>query len=189
MLETLQNLIHQFGYLAVALGCIVEGEISLMLGMVAVHESLLKLGGVMAAALTGTMISDVGFYLAGRHFGRAALARRNRRWRARARLAERLLARYGTPAIIGFRFVFGLRSVAPFVFGTINVGPWRFLLLSGLGAVIWTVLFSVLGLLFANALTATLAHVRNVEIGLLILLLCASLIAAAVYLLRSRRVI
>lgn len=189
MLETLQNLIDQYGYWAVALGCIVEGEISVLLGAIAVHEGLMKLGGLMSAAFIGTMISDVGFYFAGRHFGRAALARRSLRWRARARLAERLLTRYGTPAIVGFRFVFGLRSVAPFVFGTINVGPWRFLLLSGIGAALWAVGFSLIGLLFANALAATLAHIRQVEIGLLVVLLCASLIAAAVFALRSRRII
>lgn len=189
MLEMLQNFIEQYGYWAVVLGSVLEGEVTVLLGAVAVNEGLLQLGGLMGAAFVGTMISDVGFYFAGRHFGRAALARRNRRWRARARLAERLLARYGAPAIVGFRFVFGLRSVAPFVFGTVNVKPLRFLVLSGIGAVLWAVAFSLLGLLFANALAAVLTHVKHIEIGLLILLLCASLIAAAVYMLRARRLI
>lgn len=189
MLETLQNLVEQYGYWAVVLGCVVEGEISVLLGAVAVNEGLLKLGGLMTAAFTGTMISDIGFYMAGRHFGRPALARRSRRWRARARMAERLLARYGTPAIVGFRFVFGLRSVAPFVFGMINVRPVRFVVLSSIGAALWAVGFSLLGLLFANALTAVITHIKQVEIGLLVLLLLASLIAAIVYVLRSRRLI
>lgn len=189
MLETLQTLIDQYGYWAVAFGCLLEGEVTVLLGAVAVDQGLLKLGGLMLAAFTGTMVSDVGFYLAGRHFGRAALARRSRRWRARARLAERLLARYGAPAIIGFRFIFGLRSVAPFVFGTVNVKPLRFLILSSIGAVLWAVGFSLLGLLFANALAAVLTHIKQVEIGLLVLLALASLIAAIVYILRSRRLI
>lgn len=189
MLELLQNLVGQYGYWAVAFGCMVEGEVTVLLGAVAVNEGLLQLGGLMAAAFTGTMVADIGFYFAGRHFGRAALARRSRRWRARARLAERLLDRYGAPALVGFRFVFGLRSVAPFVFGTINVKPVRFLLLSTIGAVLWTVLFSFIGLLFANALAATLAHIRQVEIGLLVLLVVASIIAAILYVLRCRRII
>src|SRR5699024_4864050 len=154
MLETLQNLINQYGYWAVAFGCLLEGEVSVVLGALAVDQGLLKLPGLMLAAFTGTMVSDVGFYLAGRHFGRPTLARRSRRWRARARVAERLLARYGAPAIVGFRFVFGLRSVAPFVFGTVNVKPLRFLVLSSIGAAIWAVGFSLIGLLFAHALTA-----------------------------------
>lgn len=187
MLELIQYLIDQYGYWAVLLGAVLEGEISVLLGAIAAHEGLLQLGGVMLAAFTGTMISDVGFYLAGHHFGRPALSRRSLRWRARARLTERLLARYGAPAIFGFRFVFGLRSVAPFVFGTVNVRPLRFLLLSGLGAAVWAVSFSFLGVLLANALQATIVYLRHVEIALLALLLFASLAATAVYLLRSRR--
>lgn len=186
MLETLQNLIDQYGYWAVALGCVVEGEISVLLGAMAAHEGLLNLGGVMLAAFTGTMISDVGCYYAGRHFGRAVLARRSRRWRARARLAERLLARYGGPAILGFRFVFGLRTVAPLVFGTVNVGQWRFLLLSGIGAALWAVAFALLGTLLASALQIALAYVRQVELALLALFLFVSLLATALYLLRAR---
>lgn len=189
MLEILRNLIDQYGYWAVAVGCMLEGEISVFLGALAVNEGLLKLGGLMLAAFSGTMIADVGFFFAGRHFGRAALARRSRRARARARLTERLLDRYGAPVIVGFRFVFGLRSVAPFVFGTVNVKPLRFLLLSTLGAAVWTVGYSLLGLLFANAVSALIARVRHVEIGLLILVLLAAIIAGIIYLLRSRRLI
>lgn len=187
MLETLQNLIDQYGYWAVLVGSIVEGEISVLLGAIAAHEGLLKLGGVMLAAFTGTMISDVGFFFAGRYFGRATLARRSRRWRARARLAERLLTHYGAPAILGFRFVFGLRSVAPFVFGTVNVPPVRFILLSGIGAAVWAVTFGLLGMLLANALQVVLTYIRHVEIALLALLLLASLTATIIYVLRSRR--
>src|SRR5699024_8856056 len=177
----------QYGYWAVAFGCLLEGEVSVVLGALAVDQGLLKLPGLMLAAFTGTMVSDIGFYFAGRHFGRPMLARRSRRWRARARVAERLLARYGAPAIFGFRFIFGLRSVAPFVFGTVNVKPVRFLLLSSLGAIVWTVGFSLLGLAFAHALTALLAHIKQVEIGLLVLALFATLVGAAIYLLRSNR--
>lgn len=187
MLEVLQNLIDQYGYWAVALGCVVEGEVSVLLGAIAAHEQLLRLEGVIAAAFVGTMISDVGFYFAGRHFGRAALAKRSLRWRARARITERLLSRYGTPAILGFRFVFGLRSVAPFVFGMLNIPRWRFLLLSGIGAALWAVAFGFLGLLLANALQATLAYIRHVEIALLILFVVATAVGTTIYLLRARR--
>src|SRR5699024_5788765 len=189
MLEILQHLIDQYGYWAVAFGCLLEGEVSVLLGAVAVDQGLLKLPGLMLAAFTGTMVSDVGCYFAGRHFGRPTLARRSRRWRARARVAERLLNRYGAPAIVGFRFVFGVRSVAPRVFRTVNVNPVRFLLLSCLGAIVWTIGFSLLGLLFAHALTALLHHVKQVEIGLLIVILLASIVGLVLYLLRCHRLI
>src|SRR5699024_2448385 len=99
-----------------------------------VHGGLLKLAWVMLAAFTGTMLSDIASYLIGRHFGQAALARRSRRWRARARLTERLLARYGAPAIVGYRFIFGMRTVAALGFVTLHVSPARLRLLSGQAA-------------------------------------------------------
>src|SRR5699024_12516903 len=89
MLALLQNLVEQYGYWAVAAGCVVDGEITILLCAAAVHGGLLKLAWVMLAAFTGTMLSDIASYLIGRHLGQAALARRSRRWRARARLTER----------------------------------------------------------------------------------------------------
>jgi len=186
MLALLQNLVEQYGYWAVAAGCVVEGEITILLGAAAVHGGLLKLAWVMLAAFTGTMLSDIASYLIGRHFGQAALARRSRRWRARARLTERLLARYGAPAIVGYRFIFGMRTVASLVFGTLNVSPARFLLLSGLGAVLWTLLFSVLGLLLATTIDEVIEHVQHAEIVLLGMLLVVVLMVAVVVFWRRR---
>lgn len=187
MLETLQHLIAQYGYWAIALGCVLEGEVTLLLGAIAAQQGLLRLDGVMLSAFGGTMISDIGFFYIGRYFGRTILAHRSRRLRARARLAERLLVHHGAPVIVGFRFLLGLRSIAALAFGTLNVPPWRFILLSGLGAVLWTAAFGVLGVLLASAFMTLITYIREVKLVLLALLLLALLTVGATYLLRLRR--
>lgn len=187
LLETLQSLIAAYGYWAVALGCVLEGEVSLLLGAIAAQQGLLRLDGVMLAAFGGTMISDIGFFYVGRYYGRTLLSNRSRRLRARARLAERLLARHGAPVIVGFRFLLGLRSVAALAFGTLNVPPWRFVLLSGLGAALWTIAFSIVGVLLANAFLTLIRYIREVKLVFLALLVLVLLIAGGAYLLRLRR--
>jgi len=187
MPDTLEQLIDQYGYWAVLVGCIIEGEISLLLGAVAVNEELLRLSGVMLAAFTGTMIADVGFYYIGRFFGRAILARLSLRLQARARLAERLAVRHGALAIIGFRFLYGLRIVATIVLGSLNIPPWRFILLSILGAALWTLIFTALGMLVANTVEAVMDYTHQAKTLVFLLLLLLALAAVVLYLVRRFR--
>lgn len=186
MLETLHYFIDQYGYFAIAIGCFLEGEISVLLGVVAAQRELLTVPGVIAAATVGTIIADNFWFYMGRRLGRPALARR-KDWRVRTRRAERLLARYGAPALIGYRFAFGLRTVAPFVFGSLNISPWRFLVLSSIGAVLWATSISVIGVLLARALHRTLNHIQNAEQAFLVVLLLATLTSITFYWLRHRK--
>ncbi len=186
MLETLRYFIDQYGYFAVAAGCFLEGEVSVLLGIVATQQDLLTVPGVFMAAVIGTLIADNFWFHTGRRLGRPALARR-RDWRARARLAERLLKRYGAAAIIGSRFVFGLRTVGPFVFGSLRFSPWRFLAYSAIGSVLWAATVSTIGVLLARALHRTLANIENAEQAFVVVLLVASMTGVLFYWINNRR--
>ncbi len=48
----INGLITQYGYLALLIGCIAEGETFTLLGGVAAHEGLLNFVGVVRAALS-----------------------------------------------------------------------------------------------------------------------------------------
>ncbi len=180
MVETLRHLIEQYGYFAVVLGCILEGEMAVLLGVFAAQEELLILAGVIPAALAGTIIGDNFWFHAGRRLGRPALEKRAD-WRAKAGRIESLMERYGAPVMVGFRFFYGLRSVTPFVLGSLNISPWRFLALEALGAVLWVVTISLIGVFLADAVDSALARIQNVEKALLVVLLLAAMASFVIY--------
>lgn len=160
--DTLQRLIETYGYAAVLLGTFVEGEAVLLLAGVVVHLGLMNFFGVVAAAWAGVLAGDLVYFFAGRFYGPRWLARSAER-RERARRADALIRRHQTRLIVGFRFLFGLRIVIPFAFGTGSIPTGRFVALNAVGALIWAVAGATLGYLFGAAVEKTLHRFGNAE--------------------------
>lgn len=146
MLDWLYHFLDSFGYIAIAIGCSIEGEIAMLLGALASREGILEFPGVILAAFTGTLIGDQFCFYLGRHLGKPFIAR-HAHWRLRARYARRMLERYGISFMVGFRFFYGLRSVIPFVIGATHVSRIKFLLCNLLGTFIWTIVMGTVVLM------------------------------------------
>ena len=183
MIAALGQLVAQYGYIAVAGGCFFEGEAAVLLGMFAVHEGYLSTHGVWLAAFIGTLIGDNIWLHIGRAMGRPAIARRPP-WQARANRIEALVERRGALLIIGFRWIYAMRSLTPFVLGSVGVSPWRFLFFDVIGILIWATVMSLIGFYLAEALQQALRHI---EIAELLLLVVAVLAATLGYLIYRRR--
>ena len=74
-MEHLNHLITHYGYWAVAVGCLLEGETLLILAGIAARRGLLELPWVLAVGACAGALSDVAFFAVGRWRGRAVLAR------------------------------------------------------------------------------------------------------------------
>ena len=72
--------------------------------------------------------------------------------------------------ILGFRFLYGLRTVTPFIIGASKVSPIRFLLLSTLGASLWAIVIGTLGYLFGNTLEIILGDIKRYELLVFVLI-------------------
>ena len=71
----LQQLIEQYGYLAVLVGALLEGETILLIAGFAAHRGYLDLGAVIAVAAVGGFLGDQVFFWLGRLRGSSVLAR------------------------------------------------------------------------------------------------------------------
>ena len=178
----LPALIQQYGYLAVFVGSVVEGETLLVLAGIAAHRGYLSLQWVVAIAAVGAFIGDQICFLIGRRLGVSVLARGPRLEPSVAR-ADALLARYGTVLVIGLRFTYGLR-----LGGTIAIGmsrmPWlRFASLNLVGALLWAPIIAGAGYLLGNAIEPLLAHARYAEYGVFAVVI---IVGFTLWLLRRR---
>lgn len=140
-----------YGYWAIAIGTFLEGETILLAGAWAAHHGLLDIRGVAAAAVCGSFCGDQLYFLLGRIFGTRLL----RHWPAAQRGHERvfrLLQRHQSAFILAFRFLYGLRTVAPFVLGASRLPARRFVPLNFLGATLWSCTIAFGGLAIGDAL-------------------------------------
>jgi membrane protein DedA with SNARE-associated domain len=161
---TLEIWIQQYGYLAILIGTFFEGEAVVLLGGFAAHRGYLDLFGVVASAFFGTVVGDQLYFAIGRRHGIAFLNRRTS-WHARVARARAQIARHQTLLILGFRFVYGIRTVTPFALGASDVSVVRYTILNTVSAVAWATTIAVLGYALSDALTAVIGDVHRFERG------------------------
>lgn len=162
----LEAFVARFGYLAIGVGTFLEGETVLLAGGAFAHKGLLSLPGVIVAAFAGSLAGDQLWFFIGRRYGRPFVERRPR-WKAQAARIDGFLARFGTAFVLGFRFLYGLRSVTPLFLGASGYPALRFALFNAIGAAAWAVGFGVGGWALGATLATVLQRSVHVEEALL----------------------
>ncbi|EBU7731547.1 DedA family protein [Salmonella enterica subsp. enterica serovar Newport] len=142
----INTLITHYGYAALVIGSMAEGETVTLLGGVAAHQGLLKFPLVAAAVALGGMMGDQLLYLLGRCYG-GKILRRFPRYHTKIRRAQKMIQRHPYLFVIGTRFMYGFRAVGPLLIGASRLPPKIFLPLNIVGALIWALLFTTLGYL------------------------------------------
>ncbi|HJX15656.1 MAG TPA: DedA family protein [Candidatus Deferrimicrobiaceae bacterium] len=161
---TLDLFIHQYGYLALVVGTILEGEVILILGGFAAHQGYLELPWVILAGFAGSLTGDQFFFFLGRWKGTAFLEKK-KGWTDRAERIRAWVREYQTLITLGFRFVFvyGFRTVTPLFLGMSRMPAARFMALNVISALLWATLIGTGGYLFGAALKMFVADVKRYE--------------------------
>lgn len=112
----------------------------------------LPLPGVLLAALAASLISDTGWYLAGRRFGGGVmrtLCRISLSPDSCVKQSELRFQRWRGRMLLVAKFVPGLSTVAPPLVGAMGLRPGAFLLLDGVGSLLWAGAAVGVGYVFA----------------------------------------
>jgi membrane protein DedA with SNARE-associated domain len=181
---SLETIISQFGYPALITGLLLEGETVLVLAAFMAHRGYLNLSLVILIGFFTTFASDQFFFWLGRTKGNQFLEKKPA-WRPNVEKARSLLGRNTTLLFIGFRFMYGLRTVMPFVFGISKLDPKRFVFLNFLGAFLWALIFGTAGYLFGQVLEVILMDVGKYELWIALVIL---LVGMSVWLYRRHSI-
>jgi membrane protein DedA with SNARE-associated domain len=167
---TLQELVSTYGYAAVAVGSFLEGETVLILGGFSAHRGYLQLPWVLFSAFIGSLLGDQFYYYLGRFKGKDLLEKKPN-WKARSEKVFDLMHRHQVWLILGFRFVYGLRTATPFIIGSSRISPYRFLLWNTIGAALWAIVIGVAGYLFGYTLEIFMGNLKKYEIAIFVVLI------------------
>jgi membrane protein DedA with SNARE-associated domain len=171
---------HPFGttgYLAIilvvaieSLGIPLPGETALLAGAALAAAGRLSLVGVIVAAAGGAILGSAAGYTIGRIGGTPFVTRYGQRLGLTpARLARMndFFARHGPEAVFFGRFIAFLRTWAAILAGTAEMPIGVFAFYATLGAIVWSVLFGLVGYFFGRVLPAVEHEVRIVTLCLL----------------------
>ena len=181
----MEAFIQQYGYLAILIGTFLEGETVLILGGFAAYSGYLELPWVIVAAGAGAVIGDQLCFFLGRTSSESVLQRLPS-WRPRVERVRAWIERYQIAVVIGYRFLYGFRSVTPFVLGMSGFSPSRFIPLNLLSAGIWALSVGVVGYSFGTALRLFFDDLKRYQGWILLAGLAVGLSIALINLLRKR---
>jgi membrane protein DedA with SNARE-associated domain len=99
----------------------------------------------------------------GRKHNQVVLSKRPA-WKAKAEKVNKMTNHFQTPLILSFRFLYGLRTVTPFVIGMSPVSVKKFVLLNGIGALAWSAAVASGGYLFGQTLEIIIGRFKSYEL-------------------------
>lgn len=182
---TAAEAIQQYGPWAVLVGTFLEGETILVLAILAARSGYLSLQEVAIAAFTGALLGDQFCFHLGRLRG-PSLLKRHPHWRRRVARAREFVDRHERWIVLGFRFLYGLRTTVPFALGMGGLAPRRFLLLNAMAVAVWVVIVSALGWALGSAAERLLSDVAHYEWAVLAAVVAIGAVGWLVHHLRSR---
>lgn len=173
-------LVQNYGYPAILLGSLLEGESVLLAGGFAAHRGYLVLPGVIAAGALGGFLGDQILFHLGRRHGPGIVFRFPKVAQQSQKMSKWLL-RHQNFSIILVRFVYGMRLAGPVLLGMSGISSLRFFLLNLTGAIIWATLVSFLGYVSGMVLNALLSDLGKYEEITILFILFSSLVFGIVY--------
>lgn len=135
--------ITQYGYAGIALGCMLEGETVAVLGGIAAN-TYLSLPLVYLMAFLGTWLWDSALFLIGHRYGEK-ITHRFSKYQDKIDKVEVIIKKYDLLAIIGLRFLYGLRTVGPLALGISKINILRFIICNAIGSALWASIFITIG--------------------------------------------
>jgi len=185
----MEEFLRTWGYLAIFLGTFFEGETFVILAGLMAYQGLLDPWLVIISAFAGSFCGDQTWFYIGRHGGPWVM-RKLERAKPAVDKASELLRRWDLWFILSFRFIYGIRNVAPFAIGNAGVRPLRYFLLNMIAAAIWAISFGGSGYVFGEAFTRAMGDVKHYEyimIGFLVVVLLVVFLSFKIAGWRKRR--
>lgn len=157
-----ESWIESYGYAAVFIGSILEGETVLILAGYSMSRGYLDPVTTFFLAVAGGTIGDSIYFWLGRRYGDRLLRSLAipRPFQARSKM---LLRRWGRLAAFTTRFAYGLRTALPLLIGTTRMPVLLFHAFNLLAAVIFAALYLGLGFIFGEAVQELVGRVRTYE--------------------------
>lgn len=156
------DFIMKFGYPALFLGSLLEGESVLIAAGLLARSGYLDLNLVVLVALAGTYMADVSIYLLARKKGEGIISRFPVAKTYYPKV-KNLFDKYGIWAIFITRYLYGLRLAAAGFLGLMKMRKRKYLPFNFLSCMIWAVVIGNLGYMFGASLEALIGQIKHYE--------------------------
>lgn len=164
-LSVLFQFFSTYGYLALALGILFLGDVTLLAAGFFSNLGYFNIFVVVALTCAILPLYDMIFYWLGLT-GRKALLFKSKFTQEKFKKVERFFRIHGPKTLLCFRFAFGLRTLFLLVVGMAKMKFGRFYLYDLAGTAIWTIVLTSLGYFFGQSWDLLRQYVRNIGLAI-----------------------
>lgn len=166
-MEYVDQLVAQYGLVAVFLGCFLEGESIAVTAGVLAHRHLLVFPQVVAAVTLGAWCADVLFFWIGRRYRKSGRIIKLTQRRG----IDRVLAvvAHGPKRFAAmFRFIPGMRILGPLVLAQSPISFAYYAVVTLSSSIIWALIYTTAGHFLGGVLVRLFGHGHRTDIILVI---------------------
>ena len=157
-----ESLLQDFGYLAVFVGTILEGEAILVAAGFFASRQHLDPVGVGVVAFAGAYLGHLFWFWLGRAHG-VRLIDRFPKMKRHFGKGVRVFERYGVTAIILTQWLYGLRITCTVIIGMSRIGLLKFLVYQAVSCALWVVVITAVGYYFGRAIESFFGRIEHLE--------------------------
>ena len=152
MISGFSDFVRDWGYIAVFLGSIVEGESIVLTASIMAACGHLSIYKIFSIALITTIITDQVLFWLGYEMGTDWVIRKFPKIeKARDRVFS-LLHKMDVLFIFSFRFIYGIRVASPIIIGAAKIEPRRFMIYNSLSGLCWAFVICFLGYILGDVI-------------------------------------
>lgn len=156
------HFIQEWGYIAVFLGSLIEGESIILTASAMASQGYLDIFKVTVIAFIGTTLADQLLYFLGYYYG-DRLFEKFPSLDQPSKKAFYFLHKYDIWFIIACRFIYGIRVASAIVIGAAKIPAKRFIPLNILSALIWAIISCGSGFYLGEILFDWFEHSENIQ--------------------------
>ena len=136
-IAVITDLVKNWGYIAVVIGSLFEGEVILITASALSALGYLDIYKVFVIALCTTVFADQFLFFLGYKLGTDWIIRRVPKLKNARDKAYNLLHRMDIFFIFAFRFIYGIRTISPLIIGSAKIQPRRFIIYNACSGLCW----------------------------------------------------
>ncbi len=176
-MDSLSQIIEQYGIYAVFALCTVEGDITLLISGTMAHAGFFGEYSFFKVLLFGTLGGMTGDCIA-YGIGRVAhqKAKDYRFYQIAQPRIEKLIDKFGAFAIVISKYIYGIRAAMCVFYGIGKMPFLRFLVLDAISCFTWVLLLAGAGYFFSGAITSIIGDFRQIGVALFFIVLAGIIV-------------
>ena len=152
------DLLQHYGYFAIFIGTLFEGETVLILGAYAVHQHIIHFWLLIMVAMAGSFVGDQFYYQISARYGQKIIQSKPQLGQKFAQ-ASSVIDNHPVLTILLMRFAWGLGTILPISIGIKAYPLGKYILINLLACFIWAFVVVSVGLQISHWLHAFWAKI------------------------------